>query len=212
MRIVDQSVSLEWITPDAALAIERAARTCYKSEDRIEPGTAEKLIRMLWERGHHSCLEHASASFRIVCDRGISHEIVRHRLASYSQESSRYCRYGSEKFGAEIAVILPHGLDDQEEWMWREAMKRAEESYMNLLNRHVRPEIARSVLPTCLKTELVMTANFREWLHFLMIRTAKASHPQMRKVAGLVGEILQKECPEVFDSSRLAAAGDMLVR
>jgi len=200
MKIVPQSAELLFITPNAAQFLEVAGRTCYRSEDKITPTSAAAFIKMLiHEKGHESVIEHASATFRVVCDRGVSHEIVRHRIASYSQESTRYCNYSKEKFGAEITVIEPPGLPPalREEWFC--AMRAIEQLYMDMLEAKVPPQIARAVLPTCLKTEIVITYNFREWRHFLKLRTSKAAHPQMREVAGMISEILVRECPEVFE-------------
>lgn len=201
MRIVGQEVWLEQITPAALQLIERAGRTCYKSEDRITEESAAAFVKMILQRGHESVLEHAIASFRVVCDRGVSHEFVRHRLASYSQESTRYCNYAKNKFGEEITVILPPAFETGSlEWHeWAAAVKAAEVSYLNLIRMGAPPEMARSVLPTCLKTELVATANFREWRHFLRLRTSPKAHPQMREVAGEIGRILLVECPAVFE-------------
>lgn len=200
MKIVSPSVTLEFITPDACLLIERAGRTCYKSENSLYPEVTKSFIKMLLSRKHYSVLEHASATFRIVCDRGVSHELVRHRIASYSQESTRYCNYSHERFGREISVIEPPGLFDNARKRWIEACETAEEVYFDLLDSKCTPQIARSVLPTCLKTELVMTANFREWLHFLELRTSPAAHPQMRVIAEFIETILQSQCSEVFNN------------
>lgn len=202
MKVVKQEVFLEHITPDAAQFIERAGRTCYKSEDRITSDSAAKFIRMLLERGHESVIEHAYASFRVICDRGVSHEFVRHRLFSYSQESTRYCNYSKAKYGNEITVIEPPGLTAIQRIKWTDSVKAAEYSYMCMLEDGCKPEIARSVLPNCLKTELVATANFREWRHFLRMRTSPKAHPQMREVAQAIGIILCRESPEVFGDMR----------
>ena len=198
MKIVPQSVTLEFITPNAAQLIERAGRTCYKSEDKITEESAEKFIKMIMRRGHESVIEHAYASFRVICDRGVSHEFVRHRLFSYSQESTRYCNYSKEKFGAEITVVEPPGLtpEDREDWLY--AVTAAERSYVRMTGRGCKPEIARSVLNTCLKTELVGTANFREWRHFLFMRWSPKAHPQMQEIAGRIGDLLYLNCPVVF--------------
>jgi len=198
MRIVPQSVKLEFITPTPTQPIEVAGRTCYKSEDKITLESAAKFIDMLYERGHESVIEHPYASFRVVCDRGVSHEFVRHRLFSYSQESTRYCNYGKDKFGNEITVIEPPGLTIPQRRSWEHIMRQSELAYLAMLADHARPEIARSVLPTCLKTELVAIANFREWCHFLRLRTSPKAHPQMQEVANMIGKILLRECPEVF--------------
>lgn len=198
MLIVPPSATLLWITPDAAAAIERAGRVCYKSEGRMGPGTAGPFLRMLRERGHLSVVEHASASLLLVCDRGVSHEIVRHRMASYAQESTRYCNYGQERFGREIAVVEPPLENDGQRELWRRAMEETERAYLALLDAGATPQMARAVLPNSLKTEIVMTANFREWLHFFDLRCGPAAHPQMREVASLAREILRREAPEVF--------------
>ena len=218
MKIVKPQVSLEWITPTPLQAIERAGRVCYKSEDKITDDSAEIFCRMIYKRGHESVIEHAVASLRIVCDRGVSHEIVRHRIASYSQESTRYCNYSKDKFGNEINVIMPPDIgycSDPEcgsacprlgpiceqcqlTDIWFMGVEAAESTYKQLTQRGISPQIARSVLPNCLKTELVMTANFREWRHFLTLRTDKAAHPQMREIAFMVKAILAEKCPFVF--------------
>ena len=204
--IVKPSVTLEWITPEPLLAIERAGRVCYKSEDKITPGSAEKFCVMIDQRGHHSVVEHAVASFRIVCDRGVSHEIVRHRIASYSQESTRYCNYSKAKFGSEISVILP-----PEGTLTAAQLERRLDLYLHIQEVYnaevaegISPQIARGNLPTCLKTELVMTANFREWKHFISLRTSAAAHPQMREVASMIEEILVRECPYIFGKKEAA--------
>lgn len=209
MRIVKPEVSLEWITADPLLVIERAGRTCYKSEDRITSDSAKQFVSMIKQRGHESVVEHAVASFRIVCDRGVSHEIVRHRIASFSQASTRYCNYSKAKFGNEIQVICPPGLYPENGpgnvpayAAWVEAMQTSEACYMEMLAAGCSPQIARSVLPNSLMTELVMTANFREWLHFIDLRTSAAAHPQMREVAAMIEEILVAHVPAIFDRKK----------
>lgn len=198
MRIVQPAVELLWITPNAVEVIERAGRTCYKSEDKITADSAERFVRMVVERKHLAVIEHASASMHFVCDRGVTHEMVRHRVASYCQESTRYCNYGAEKFGNQIAVVEPPLPDDAARQVWRRAMETAERDYMELLQAGVKPQIARGVLPNSLKTEIVMTANFREWLHFFELRCAPAAHPQIREVADMARAILAREAPAVF--------------
>ena len=168
--------------------IERAGRVCYKSEDKIKDGSAEAFIRGIIKHGHESVIEHANLSVIVICDRGVSHEIVRHRIASYSQESTRYCNYAGDKFGKEITVIEPCFLVPGTEGYayWKHGCEKAEEAYFDMLNWGCSPQEARSVLPNSLKTELVMTMNLREWRHFLRLRTSPASHPQMREVAKMI--------------------------
>ena len=209
MIIVQPEVKLEWITPNPLQEIEAAGRTCYKSEDKITPDSAVQFCQMIYQRGHESVVEHACASFRIICDRGVSHEIVRHRLASYSQESTRYCNYSKDKFGNQIKVIRPPGLEENtvQGCDWEDAVKAAEDYYFRLIKRGMSPQIARSVLPNCLKTELVMTANFREWSHFIKLRSSlnPGAHPQMRQIADMVWAIMAEQVPSIFGKDVLGA-------
>lgn len=197
MKIVEQSVTFLACTPDAVKLIEAAGRTCYKSEDKITDNSAEQFVRMVLKRGHESVIEHASATFRIVCDRGISHEIVRHRIASFSQESTRYCNYGSR--GGEITVVEPPSLSPVQKAAWELSCSTAEEAYNTLIEMKQPPQIARSVLPTCLKTEIVMTANFREWRHFIRLRTSTAAHPQIRVIASLIIDWFRTNYPVIVE-------------
>lgn len=198
MKIVKQSVELLWITPNPEYQIEVAGRTCYKSEDKITADSAGKFSSRMAKLGHHAMIEHAVASFRIICDRGITHEIVRHRLASFAQESTRYCNYSAEKFGKEISVIAPPKLTIEQESCWWFACQVAETKYFELLEIGCSPQIARSVLPTCLSAELVMTANFREWLHFIKLRGSNAAHPQIMPIAHAIKKELHKHAPSIF--------------
>lgn len=180
--------------------IERAGRTCYKSEDKITNDSALKFVRMVLDKGHHSVIEHASVGVRFICDRGISHEIVRHRLASYSQESTRYCNYSKSKFGEEITVIDPRPHMDAEVFTnWKVAMGAAERSYFALLDAGAKPQMARSVLPNSLKTELVMTANLREWCHFFDLRTSDKAHPQLTQITRPLLAEFRSRIPVIFD-------------
>lgn len=181
--------------------IERAGRICYKSEHNISEDSAEKFVRNIIKRGHESVLEHASVSVKIVCDRGVTHEIVRHRVASYSQESTRYCNYSAEKFGNEIVVIRPcfWETDSKEYALWKESMECAEKNYMALLELGAKPEQARSILPNSLKTEIAVTMNIREWRHFFKLRTDKGAHPQMREIACQMLAAFQEKMPVLFE-------------
>lgn len=180
--------------------IEQCGRVCYKSEDKIKDGSAEKFVSSIIKRGHESVIEHVSFSVKFIVDRGISHEIVRHRIASYSQESTRYCNYSKDDFQSEITCIKPYFLiEGSPGWMeWMIAMEEAEKAYFNLLNIGHTAQEARTVLPTSLKTELVMSANLREWRHFLKLRTSGASHPQIREVAIPLLEELKQIIPVIF--------------
>src|ERR1017187_749024 len=235
MKIVKPSVELVTFTHEPERLIERMGRICYQSnhkvnvceackgekidkfgfgEDAICPAcngtgtdksSAIAFIEMIKKNGHDSVLEHASASFSIITDRGVTHEIVRHRIASYSQESTRYCNYGKEGFGKEITVIEPPGLENEDEVAWQQAMRFCEKQYLLLLEHTdemkpgVSPQIARSVLPNSLKTEIGMTTNFREWRHFLRLRTSPKAHPQMREVAEMIRKELLKVSEVCFN-------------
>lgn len=188
--------------------VEAAGRTCYLSE-RVEGDTTEAFIQRLMKRKHWSVLEHASISLRFICDRGVTHELVRHRLASYSQESTRYCNYSNGKFGNEITVIKPCFWEENspEYQMWKKACEFSETMYMDLLNEGATPQQARSVLPNSLKTEIVVTMNVREWRHFLEMRwvgIAGAPHPQMVELAKLAYDILVDHYPLFFEDIKKA--------
>lgn len=190
--------------------IEAAGRTCYKTEDRITHSSAKNFIKRIMDRGHESVIEHENISVRIICDRGVTHEIVRHRLASYSQESTRYCNY---KGG--VTFVIPPWLNIEageyerapECWKapfnghqtWFCSMLDHEDQYIRLLDCDWSPQQARSVLPNSLKTEIVMTCNIREWRHILKLRTSEAPHPQMREVMIPILQEFQKKIPVLFD-------------
>lgn len=181
--------------------IELCGRVCYKSEKRIEEDSAEKFVASIIKRGHEAVLEHASITVRFVVDRGVSHEIVRHRLASYCQESTRYCNYTKEDFGTEITFIKPEYLErDTDGWYyWKTSCQQAERAYFKMLDWGCTPQEARAVLPNSLKTELIMTADIREWRHFLKLRTADAAHPQMKEVARPLLNKFKQLIPVLFD-------------
>lgn len=203
MKII--TPSFEILTPVDGQAIlkhiEQCGRVCYKSEGKTTDTSAAAFVRGIIKRGHEAVLEHASITVRFVCDRGVSHEIVRHRLASYCQESTRYCNYIKEDFGKEITVIKPLYLDEGTRAFasWRNVCETAERSYFTLLEWGCTPQEARAVLPNSLKTEVVMTADLREWRHFLKLRTAPAAHPQMREVAVPLLRWMQEHVPVMFD-------------
>ena len=181
--------------------IEAAGRICYKSEENITDGYAEIFVRSILKNGHESVIEHEKISVRVVCDRGVSHEIVRHRIASYSQESTRYCNYSKEKFGKELTFIKPvfWEEDSKEYQLWKNLMKKTEASYNELIEMGAAPQEARSILPNSLKTEIVITMNLREWRHFFRLRTSKKAHPQMRQISRMILEYFKENIPAVFD-------------
>ncbi len=203
MKIIKPSYEiLDVINPEQVMKkLELAGRVCYKSEGRIKEGSAERFVRNIIKSGHESVIEHFSFSVRFICDRGVTHEMVRHRLASYSQESTRYCNYSKDGFGNEITVIKPCYLDEQTRsyLMWVRACEIAEKHYFWMLECGCTPQEARAVLPNSLKTEIIMTANLREWRHFLKVRTAKNAHPQIRELALPLLRELQELLPVIFE-------------
>lgn len=203
MKIIKPSVEI--LTPidgvDILKHIEQCGRVCYKSEHKITDDSYIRFIKNIIARNHEAVLEHYSFTVKFICDRGVTHEIVRHRLASYCQESTRYCNYSKDEFGTEITVIKPHYLEENgmAYYMWEQCCKQAESTYFNLLSFGLVPQEARAVLPTCLKTEIVMTANLREWRHFLKLRCSTAAHPQIREVSLMLLKQLKEEIPIIFD-------------
>lgn len=182
--------------------IERAGRVCYKSEEHITDESCLKFVANIIAREHESVLEHEKLSVLFIFDRGVSHEIVRHRLCSFSQESSRYINYTKENKGGEISVIdikrhLKNPIVSFD--IWYDSMIASERAYMAMIDAGETPEIARSVLPNSLKTEIVVTANLREWREIFRQRTSKYAHPQMREVMIPLLSDLKSKIPIAFD-------------
>ena len=176
---------------------------CYKSEDKIldQAESAKRLIANLIRNGHEAMLEHSTLSVKFVCDRGVSHELVRHRMASFAQESTRWCNYSQEKFGNELTFIRPLFLEPgtAKYEAWYQTMQDAETAYLVFLFANLTPQEARCVLPNSLKTEIVVTANYREWRHIFRLRCAQDAHPQMRQLMCPLLKELQETIPVIFD-------------
>ena len=203
MKIIPASYEiLSEIDGDKILKnLELCGRVCYKSEDKITDDSAKKFVASLIKNGHEAMIEHDIITIKFICDRGVSHEIVRHRIASFAQESTRYCNYSKDKFGSEITVIKPSFWDNgsiQYE-MWEGLCRCCERSYFRLLEKGSSPQEARTVLPNSLKTEIVVTMNLREWRHFFKLRTAKVAHPQMRELTIPLLAELKSNIPVIFD-------------
>ena len=193
--------------------IEKIARTCYKSEDLINDESAEKMIKKLIKMNHLAMIEHASVSVLFTCDRGVTHEIVRHRVASYAQESTRYVNYSKDKFGNEIGYIdiaggialdtkmkdLPVETIDAIISEWHQACIDAEKHYMKMLELGATPQIARSVLNNSTKSDINVTMNLREWRHFFELRCDTPAHPQMRELVIPLLKEMSEVIPIVFD-------------
>lgn len=204
MKVIEPSIEI--LTPlDGEVILkqlELIGRTCYKSEDRITKDSARKFIQRITRSGHESVIEHLGVSVRLICDRGVTHEIVRHRLCSFSQESTRYANYGKKKFGKEITVIRPYYWQDRPDMYaeWEEAMLECQYRYLRLLTFGATPQEARAVLPNSLKSDIVITTNMREWRAILKQRCDKAAHPQMRQVMLPLLAKLHAEIPVLFES------------
>lgn len=195
MKIVKPETIIETYTENALQLIEKTGRVCYKSEDKITDTSASKFVKMLIKRGHEAVIEHASMTCRIICDRGITHELVRHRLASFCQESTRYVNYG----GGDIQFIEPPYMDEYLRNRWVQACETCEDMYQEMIYNGASPQIARSVLPTCLKSEIVITANFREWRTIMKLRLASGAHPQIKEVIIPVYNWFKNTYPEIVD-------------
>ena len=208
MKLIKPSIQFLWMTNNPLQTIEKIGRTCYKSENKITPQSASGFVKMLIEKGHEAMIEHASISYRVICDRGVTHEIVRHRLFSYAQESTRYCNYNGR-----VTYVLPPWVElDEGEYLssdaakdvvtenWLDLLLRAEESYTALTNYGWVPQQSRSVLPNALKTEIVITGNLREWHHFFRLRTSKTAHPQMQEIANMLLKDVRIRVPVIFEN------------
>jgi thymidylate synthase (FAD) len=205
MKII--SASAEILNPEAlkeaSKFLEGIGRVCYKSEDLITEDSADRFIRGIVKSGHETIIEHLSASVRFICDRGVSHELVRHRIASFSQESTRYCNYSKDKHDSQITFIAPCFWKGEEHMMdvWKAAMNYAEQTYLQMISGGAQPQQARAVLPNSLKTEIVMTANLREWRHFFKLRalgTTGKPHPQMLELTVPLLKKMADLLPVVF--------------
>jgi thymidylate synthase (FAD) len=198
VKIVPQSATLLRITPDAEGIIEEAARLCYKSMPGKAPESRKVFLEQRLHEGHTSPFEQASAVVNVVTDRGVGNEIVRHRIGmSYSQESTRYCNYSKGKFGGEVTFVEPPGLKGGDRDTWVLAVTSAERRYLDLVST-TSPQIARSVLPLCTKTEIQIAGTMQAWRHFFHLRLSPKAHPQMRELAAMILVLLKAECPIVF--------------
>jgi len=217
MQLIKPCIKFLNMTKNALQMIELAGRTCYKSEELISPDSAVVFVQKLLDRKHFAMIEHATASYRVICDRGVTHEIVRHRLFSYAQESTRYCNYK----GGVIFIIPPWIKISEGEYFqhtklsmtnpscelsWLQVLDRCEQIYIELLDNGWEPQQARSVLPNSLKTEIVITGNLREWLHFFKLQTAKVAHPQMQEVANMLLKDIRTRIGVIFDETNVLMA------
>lgn len=221
MNIVEPS--FEIMTPidgmEILKTIEAVGRTCYKSEDKITDDSCITFAKKILERGHEAVIEHFNITVRLINDRGVSHEEVRHRIASYAQESTRYCNYGKDKFGGVTYIDIRGGMEndatvsklppekfDEIYLTWQEACAAAEKYYLKMLELGATPQIARSVLNNSTKTEICITMNIREWRHFFKLRCSSAAHPQMREIATKLLRAFKYMIPVLFDDIEIPEA------
>lgn len=207
MKIVNPSFKImDEIHPEKIIkSLESYARVCYKSESNITENSADNFVRQIIKKGHESVIEHEKITVKIICDRGVSHEIVRHRIASYSQESTRYCNYSNDKFGKELTFIKPIFWEEDSNIynIWKNQMEMVEKDYIKMIEEGASPEQARSILPNSIKTEIVVTMNLREWRHFFKLRTSKRAHPQMREIAIPLFDVMCRLLPSIFDDLKI---------
>ena len=189
---------------EAYRIISEAMSNCYRAELNATPKTPQEMVEKAIRIGHYSVVEHVSVSVDIICDRGVTHELVRHRLASYSQESTRYCNYSGDKFGRELTFIypswthIPEAMDSRKYAIWEDALRIAEVRYMEMLDAGATPQEARAVLPNSLATKIAMTANLREWAHIFKLRCDLPAHPDMRQVMKMIMFAMLDLYPSVF--------------
>ena len=189
-------------TQEVYKTIEKVARTCYKSEDKITDTSAERMVKSLIKSGHEAMIEFFDITVKFVTDRGVSHEIVRHRVASYAQESTRYCNYTNDKFGNELTFIIPSFLDEKESYSYNRFvthLEQVENEYLILTQEGWKPEQARQVLPNALKTEINVKMNLREWRHFFNLRCHHTAHPDIKVLALELLEKFYALLPVVFE-------------
>ncbi len=190
----DVEVKLMAITPDSEKLLEQAGRLCYASGDKL--GTNERWLQSRIKQGHESFIEHAVATFYIRASRALTHELVRHRIASYSQRSQRYVKETKEDYI--IPAELSEEANPQAAQRFRQAMSYAWDTYCRLLDDGIKPEIARYVLPNACATEIICTWNFREIRHIIQLRTGPSALPEFQVVAEKIKEIMKIQAPKIF--------------
>lgn len=204
MNIIKPSYEIESEIDGTAILkhLEKAIRVCYKSEDKIDEESHKKIIKHILSVNHESTLEHHAITVRFICNRGFTHEMVRHRLCSFSQESTRYCNYAKGKFGSELTAIQPPTWDKwtaDQKATWEKAMNESERWYLHGVDIGLKAQEARGMLPIDIKTEIVVTANLRQWKHIFNLRTAKAAHPSMRQLMIPLCDEFKNKIPLIYD-------------
>ena len=200
MRLVEPWIKVENFDGVKIMKrIERARRTCYRSEDKISEESYKNLLTNCLNRGHESVLEHEKITVRIYSDIGTYKDLTRHRFASFSVESTRYCSYNKDKYGNEIAVVNPVYMEDKEVFeTWKKAIEDMEKAYMKMKELGASTDMCREVLPHSTAAEYTMTANIREWKHILELRTTNHVHPAIRQVLIPLLLLFKEQMPEIF--------------
>ena len=200
MRLVEPWIKVEKFDGVKIMKrIERACRTCYRSEDKISEDSYKNLLTNCLNRGHESVLEHEKITVRIYSDIGSYKDLTRHRFASFSVESTRYCSYNKDKYGNEIAIIDPVYIEDKEVYAtWKNAMEEMEKSYMKMKELGATTDMCREILPHSTAAEYTMTANIREWKHILELRTTNHVHPAIRQILIPLLLLFKEQMPEIF--------------
>ena len=216
MKIISPKVEVEKYNGVKIMKnIERACRTCYRSENLITEDSYKRLLTNCLNRGHQSILEHEKITVRMICDIGVYKDLTRHRFGSFSIESSRYCAYNKGKFDNEIKFIKPvfykeswtdknyegsaMNIDEEKSMIWYDTMENIEDSYMDMAKLGCTPDEVRMILPHSTAAEVTMTANIREWRHILDLRTKKMAHPSVRQILIPLLLKFKKDMPELFE-------------
>ena len=203
MKLVDPKVYVEEYDGKKIMKrIERACRICYRSEEKITEDSYKNLLKNCINRGHESVLEHEKISVRLVGDIGTYKDLTRHRHASFSVESTRYCNYGNDKFDNEIKIMKPCHIEEGTELyeIWKNGIENMEKSYMEMAKKGAKPDQLRMLLPHSTAAEYAMTANIREWKHILNLRCSKHAHPAIRQLLIPLLLKFKEDMPEIFDS------------
>jgi len=198
MKIIEQSHEIIQIPENPLFLIEKAGRTCYKSEERISEGSAKTFVKSLLTKQHESVLEHISVSVRFITNRGVTHELVRHRLCAFSQESTRYVKYDKGNMEFIMPVWMKDWTPEQQD-IWKASLENSEAMYVKLMESGTKAEMAREVLPNSLKTEIVVTANLRQWRHIFKLRCHRSAHPQIKELMINCCRNFQELIPVLFD-------------
>ena len=201
MKIIEPSIEVQNFNGEQIMKnIEQACRTCYRSEDKISNESYKTLLKNCITRGHESIMEHEKITVRMVCDIGVYKDLTRHRIASFSIESTRYCNYGKDKFDNEIKFIKPCNIDEDSDLyaFWKHTMERIEMNYLHMAEHGATPDQMRMILPHSTAAEVCMTANIREWRHILDLRTKKMTHPSIRQILIPLLLLFKTEMPELF--------------